>query len=68
MNQMDGQAMHLEPDLMLPDLLRSEPIAELDRMRFSLAGEAIEKTVWSHLESSQDKATAPNTQSNDEPS
>ena len=66
MNQMDGQAMHLEPDLVLPDLLRPEPIGELDRMRFSIAGETIEKTVWNHLEFSHDQATAPKSQASDE--
>jgi hypothetical protein len=34
-------------------------------MRFSLAGEMIEKTVW--LESSHDPASAPKNQVNDEP-
>ena len=69
MNQMDGQAMHLEPNLVLPDLLAPKPIAELDLIRFSDAGDTLEKNVWKNMESSQDApVSATKAQANDEPS
>lgn len=69
MNQMDGQAMHLEPNLVLPDLLAPKPIAELDLIRFSVAGDILEKNVWQNMETSQDAPmSVTKAQANDEPS
>lgn len=69
MNQMDGQAMHLEPNLVLPDLLAPKPIAELDLIRFSDAGDTHEKNVWKNMEPNQDAPVpATKAQADDEPS